>query len=32
LNEKFQYHWGRHLRELQLYLHVLASGVEHKPA
>jgi hypothetical protein len=28
LNQSFQYHWGLHLRELQLYLHVLASGLE----
>jgi hypothetical protein len=27
-SESFKYHWGRHLRELQLYLHVLASGLE----
>jgi hypothetical protein len=28
LSEGFKYHWGRHLRQLQLYLHVLASGFE----
>ena len=28
LNHDYQSHWGRHLRELQLYLHVLASGME----
>jgi hypothetical protein len=28
LKQSFQYHWGLHLRELQLYLHVLANGVE----
>jgi hypothetical protein len=28
LNQGFQYHWGLHLRDLQLYLHVLASGME----
>jgi hypothetical protein len=28
LNENYRSHWGLHLRELQLYLHVLASGAE----
>jgi hypothetical protein len=28
LNQSFQYHWGRHLRDLQLYLHVLESSME----
>jgi hypothetical protein len=28
LTRSFKSHWGRHLRELQLYLHVLAGGVE----
>jgi hypothetical protein len=28
LNQDYQSHWGQHLRGLQLYLHVLASGME----
>ena len=28
LNHDYQSHWGRHLRDLQLYLYVLASGAE----
>lgn len=28
LNQSFQSRWGQHLRELQLYLHVLASDTE----
>jgi Domain of unknown function (DUF5063) len=28
LNQSFQSHWGLHLRNLQLYLHVLAFGME----
>ena len=28
LNQGYKHHWGLHLRELQLYLHVLASGAE----
>ena len=28
LKQSFQGHWGWHLRELHLYLHVLASGAE----
>jgi hypothetical protein len=28
LKQSFESHWGQHLRGLQLYLHVLASGVE----
>lgn len=28
LNQDYQYHWGLHLRNLQLYLHMLASGAE----
>jgi hypothetical protein len=28
LNHDYQYHWGWHLRNLQLYLHVLGSGME----
>jgi hypothetical protein len=28
LNQGFQYHWGQHLRNLQLYLRVQASGVD----
>ena len=28
----FEYHWGLHLRSLQYYLHVLASGVDEVPS
>jgi hypothetical protein len=28
LKKSFESHWGSHLRELQLYLHVLAFGMD----
>lgn len=32
LTNSFGYHWGLHLRSLQYYLHVLASGVDEVPS